>query len=89
MEDNLDDSDGTMFIGNMEVLEMVWYHVKAPIPLKVIGIITVKCLISGEIKKYIGLGLGENMIEDTALIVETGVPFTYAGIEKPKLPSQN
>lgn len=79
-----------IIIDNLQVLEVIWYGVKAPTdPLKVIGIVTVKCLISGNIKKYIGLATGEHMIKDVILVVTAGVPFTYAGMDTPPVPSTN
>lgn len=83
MDDEKELIDG-IIIDNLQVLEAVWYDVKAPInPLKVIGIVTVRCLISGNIKKYIGLATGEHMIKDIVLIVTTGVPFTYSSMDTP------
>lgn len=45
-----------------------------------IGIIAMRCKITGKMKFYIGLGRGEDEKEDADRIAEMGVPFYPMGL---------
>lgn len=59
-----------------EIIDSIWYGIKLPVMgIRMIGIIAMRCKISGKMKFYIGLGRGEDEMEDANAVAKMGVPF--------------
>lgn len=59
-----------------DVISSIWYSIKLPLlSEKQIGIVAVRCRVTGKIKFYIGLAKGEDLQKDEEIISRLGVPF--------------
>lgn len=68
---------------NLKILSSTWYYWPSVACLidaggskqQIIGIVSCQDTLSGEKKRFIGLGKGENQLADEINIIEMGTPF--------------
>lgn len=64
-----------LIINDMKVIDALWFPVKLPGPMAIIGVVCVECVHSGKRKMYIGPAFGAIESQDIQLVVQHGVPF--------------
>lgn len=63
-------------MGVIEIVDSIWFSLKLPVfGYWQIGIVAGRLKVTGEIKMYIGMGMGIDQKEDEQRILERGVPF--------------